>query len=95
MNEAFRSCLEVVKEDSPDLFPPDQSVPDYDIDRTLRRGSDSRAKALGVSLDDINAIHRWSKVERAKGKKPAQSMSDRYSDVEMMLPMFIRYTRDL
>lgn len=95
MNEAFRSCLEAVKEDTPELFPTDQEVSDYDIDRTLRRASDSRAKALGVSLDDINGIHRWAKVERAKGRKPAQSMSDRYADVEHLRPMFIRYTRGL
>jgi hypothetical protein len=36
MNEAFQSCLEAVKEDAPYLFPPDQDMFDYDIDRTLR-----------------------------------------------------------
>jgi len=57
MNDAFRACLEAVKEDAPELFPPDQDVGDYDIDRLLRQGLDSRAKALGVSLDDINAVN--------------------------------------
>jgi hypothetical protein len=95
MNEAFRSCLEAVQEDSPDLFAPDQKITDFDIDRTLRRGSDSRAKALGVSADDINAVHRWERVERAKGKKPAQGMSDHYADVEYLRPMFIRYNQGL
>ena len=95
MNEAFRSCLEAIQEDAPELFPPDQKVSDFDIDRTLRRASDSRAKALGVSIDDINGIHRWTKVERAKGRKPAQSMSDHYADVEHLRPMFERYTRGL
>jgi len=57
MNDAFWSCLEAVKEDTPELFPPDQDVGDYDIDRTLRQASDSHAKALGVSLDDINAMN--------------------------------------
>jgi hypothetical protein len=95
INEAFRSCLDAVMEDAPELFPPGQKVSDYDIDRSLRRGSDSRAKALGVSLDDINGIHRWTKVEKAQGRKPAQSMSDRYADVEHLRPMFERYTRGL
>lgn len=84
VNEAFKSCLEAVMEDAPELFPPDQKVSDYDVDLSLRRGSDSRAKALGVSLDNINGIHRWEKVERAQGRKPAQSMSDRYADVEYL-----------
>lgn len=95
MNEAFLSCLETVKEDTPDLFAPDQQVSDFDIDRTLRRALDSRAKALGVSLDDINGVHRWEKIERAKGRKAAQSLSDSYADVEHLRPMFMRYTQGL
>jgi hypothetical protein len=66
-----------------------------DIDRSLRRGSDSRAKALGVSTDDINGVHRWEKVEQAKGRKAAQSMSDHYADVEHLRPVFMRYTQGL
>jgi hypothetical protein len=95
MNEAFRSCLEVVKEDTPDLFAPDEKVTDFDIDRSLRRASDSRAKALGVSIDDINGVHRWEKYEKAKGRRAAQSMSDHYAGVEHLRPMFIRYTEGL
>jgi hypothetical protein len=95
MNAAFLSCLETVKEDSPDLFAPDQKVTDFDIDRSLRRGSDSRAKALGVSTDNINGVHRWEKVEQAKGRKAAQSMSDHYADVEHLRPVFMRYTQGL
>ena len=95
MNTAFLSCLEAVKEDSPDLFPPDQGVSDYDVDRSLRRGSDSRAKALGISQQDIDAMNRWRLFEKARGKKPSQSMSDRYADVELLRPMFLRYTQPL
>lgn len=95
MNAAFLSCLETVREDSPDLFPPGQSVPDYDVDRSLRRGSDSRAKALGISQQDIDAMNRWRIFERARGRKPAQSMSDGYADVELLRPMFLRYTQPL
>jgi hypothetical protein len=49
MNEAFRSCLETVKEDTPDLFAPDQKVTDFDIDRSLRpiRETFSRAATDG------------------------------------------------
>ena len=43
-------------EEAPELFPPGQSVGDYDIDRLLWRGSDSQVKVLGVSLDDISGI---------------------------------------
>lgn len=92
VNDAFRSCLEAVKEETPELFPPDHGPGDYDIDRSLRRASDSRAKALGVSLDDINAVNRWRKVEEAKGRKTSQGMSDGYADVELIRPMCIRYT---
>lgn len=95
MNAAFLSCLEAVREDAPDLFPPDQNVPDYDVDRSLRRGSDSRAKALGISQQDIDAMNRWRVYENARGKRPSQSMSDRYADVELLRPMFLRYSQPL
>lgn len=94
MNDAFLSCLETVKEDFPEVFPTDLKVPDFDIDRSMRRGSDSRAKALGVSESDINAVNRWRKVEMAKGKKASHGMSDHYADVEFMRPMFTRYNRN-
>mmetsp|Transcript_28008 Transcript_28008/g.50711 ORF Transcript_28008/g.50711 Transcript_28008/m.50711 type:complete len:101 (+) Transcript_28008:6634-6936(+) len=92
VNDAFRSCLEAVKEETPELFPPDHGPGDYDVDRSLRGASDSRAKALGVSLDDINVVNRWRKVEEAKGRKTSQGMSDGYADVELIRPMCIRYT---
>jgi len=95
LNAAFLSCLEAVLEDSPELFPPGLSVSDYDVNRSIRRGSDSRAKALGTDLQDINAMNRWKVYEQAQGKRPLQSMSDSYADVELLRPMFIRYTRDL
>lgn len=95
VNEAFKSCLQEVKDGTPELFAPDQEVSDHDINRSFRRGSDSRAKALGISPDDINAVHRWRVHERAKGKKAAQSMSDHYADVAYLRPMFQRYTQPL
>jgi hypothetical protein len=95
LNDAFLSCLESVHEQQPHLFPPDGKVDDYNVDRSFRRGSDSRAKVLGIALDDINVVHRWRKVESAKGRRIAQSMSDSYADVELTRPQFMRYTQPL
>jgi hypothetical protein len=95
MNDAFKTCLQEVQDEAPELFAPDQKVSDFNVDRSFRRGSDSRAKALGTSPDDINAVHRWRVHERAKGRKAAQSMSDHYADVAYLRPMFKRYTQPL
>jgi hypothetical protein len=95
MNSAFISCVEAAAEIAPDLFPVDLGPGDFDINRSLRRGSDTRAKVVGVHEPDINQMNRWRKWERAKGKRPAQSMSDRYSDVALLIPSFLRYTQPL
>jgi hypothetical protein len=95
MNAALLSCLESVHKEQPNLFPPDVSVSDYNVDHSFCRGSDSRAKALGIALDDINAVHRWRKVEKARGGQPAQSMSDSYADVKLTCPQFMQYAQPL
>jgi hypothetical protein len=88
MNAAFLSCLESVHKEQPNLFPLDASVSDYNVDHSFCRGSDSRAKALGIVLDDINTVHPWRKVERARGWWLAQSMSDSYADIKLTHPQF-------
>ena len=99
MNQMFLSCLVSVYESEPNLFPRNiTSVSDveekYNVFRSFRRGSDSRAKAMGVSVPDINTVNRWKTKEKSKGTaKPGGGMSNLYADVELLSEAFLRYTQ--
>jgi hypothetical protein len=40
----------------------------YQVFRTLRRTSDTRALEMRVSKDDIVVVNRWTGVEKAQGR---------------------------
>ena len=54
--------------------------------------NESNRQSLFTSLLPMN---RWSVFERAKGRRPAMSMSDCYADVGHLSPMFLQYNKDL
>jgi len=65
---------------------------EYGLYRSLRRGSNSRALAAGVSQPDVDMNMRWSTYERAKGRAPSLKMRNRYADVRLMLELLLRYS---
>ena len=65
----------------------------FNVFRSFRRGSDTRAIAQGVSKLDIEVVNRWKGVERAKGRRPGMSMEHHYADVNYLTEAFLRYTR--
>lgn len=68
---------------------------EYGMSRSFRRGSDSRALAAGVSQATIDLINRWRTSERAKGKAAQLKMSEHYSDIRLLLELYLPYSRAL
>jgi len=80
------------------LFPPNiDSVEkvrnSYQCFRTFRRSSATRATEQGVSSSDTNVINRWKVEENSKGKRPAIGMHQHYTQIDLLVKPFLRYTK--
>lgn len=98
MNEMFHEMLEEIRVEHKTLFLGDilsraDIEEKYNVYRSFRRGSDSRAIAMGVSPIDIDVVNRWTKKEAAGTSRVSHKMKHHYADVAILLPAFERYTR--
>ena len=85
-----------IQRERPDLIDPLVDVGgEYGMSRSHRRGSDSRAMAERIPEDAINLNNRWRKFEKAKGKRPTLKMTEHYADIQLLLPMFLVYSRSM
>ena len=65
----------------------------FNVYRSLRRSSNTRAIEVKVAQSDIDVVNRWAQEERAGFKKASlKTMSQHYSDVKIMLGPVLRYT---
>ena len=64
----------------------------FNIFRSMRRGSDTRAHEEQVSESDINIVNRWKAERKAGTQKPGLPMPQMYTDPALLLKPFLRYT---
>jgi hypothetical protein len=89
-------CLQGIKETEPGLIPLDLDVyEDFGISRSFRRGATSTARTRGVDDKYVNLINRWRTFEDAKGQRPTLSMQDHYSDIQIILPELMEFSKAL
>ena len=98
MNELFLEVLSEIFEAQPDLFAPDikttADVGDkYNVFRSFRRGSESRAVAKKVSEADRYIVHRWKRKESAGANRVNHPIDQHYVDVQLVTDSFLRYTK--
>jgi hypothetical protein len=98
MNGMLHEILDEIREEHPSLFLADitsrADIEDkYNVFRSFRRGSDSRAIAMQVCPNDIIVVNRWTKKEGAGTSRPNHSMQHHYADIHILFPNFIRYTK--
>ena len=97
MSDSLFEILEDLFDSHRHLFPVDILSKDmikdrYQAFRTYRRTSDTRATEMGVSKTDIDMVNRWESAERAKGKRQNMPMRMHYTQVELIVKPFLRYT---
>ena len=97
MNDALHELLAELLVEHPTLFLSDvknqeDAESKYDVFRSFRRGSDLQALAMNVSGVDIDVVNRWTKKEAAGTGRPSHQMKHHYADVNILLPIFRRYT---
>lgn len=97
MNSSFLEVLSDVYEEHPKLFGLDISevgdlADKYNVFRSFRRGSESRAVAMKVSEADRYVVNRWKKKETAGTGKVSHVIDQHYVDISMVKASFLRYT---
>ena len=58
--------------------------------RSFRKSAEGRARAAGLDADIQNAMNRWKKIERAKGRRPRFDMADHYTAARDMMQVTLR-----
>ena len=97
MNDVLIDCLTDIMEDHPNLFAVDIRTQSdlhdkYNVFRSFRRGSESRAVACNVSEGDRFIVNRWRKKEKAGSSKISLEIDQYYVDVSLAKEPFLRYT---
>ncbi|KAI2504187.1 hypothetical protein MHU86_10301 [Fragilaria crotonensis] len=97
MNELFLQVLGEIYEEHPGLFGIDiddaGDLPDkFNVFRSFRRGSESRAVAMKVSEADRYVVNRWKKKEAAGSNKTSHAIDQHYVDINLVKEAFMRYT---
>ena len=97
MNELFLEALSGIYNRRPELFGFDvEGVGDlqdkFNVFRSFRRGSESRAVAMKVSETDRYVVNRWKRKESAGANRVGHSIDQHYVDVALVNDSFLRYT---
>jgi hypothetical protein len=98
LNALFVECLCEILDEQPALFLANiKNAGDvetwYNVFRSLRRGSNSRALSQGISDTCTSVINRWHLKEKAKGKMPSfTNMPQYYADINLLTENFLIYT---
>ncbi len=98
MNNPFLEILSEIYDIQRDLFDVDIKFTanlqeKYNVFRSFRRGSESRAVAKGVSKPDRYVVHRWRKKENAGSNRTSHPIDQHYVDVSQVKDSFLRYTQ--
>jgi hypothetical protein len=98
MNDMFLELLTEIYECHREMFAVDiKSSSDisekYNVFRSFRRGSESRAVAQKVSEADRYVVNRWRKKEVAGTGKVSHPIDQHYVDVSIVKDSFLRYTK--
>jgi len=80
------------------LFPLSVDVPEkirisYQCFRTFRRTSTTRATEKGVSTTDTDVVNKWAPAEGRRRKPSSKGMRQHYTQIELLVEPFLRYTK--
>jgi hypothetical protein len=67
----------------------------FGISRSFRRDATSAARTRKVDDRVVDLINRWCRFEGARGKHPTLPMREHYSDMAIMIPELIKFSKAL
>ena len=93
---AIMDRLAAIQEADPNLIPKDMDVyEEFGVSRSFRRGATSTARVRGVDDRQVDLVNRWRSFESARGRKPRLTMHDHYSDIRILIPELIMFSKAL
>ncbi len=93
---ALMERLQAIQSVNPGVIPPDVEVFEhFGISRSFRRGATSTARTRGVDDKIVDLINRWRKFENARGRRPALVMHEHYSDIAILIPELVKFSKAL
>jgi len=97
VDDTVHELLIDIFQNSANLFPPSIDSPEkiftsYQCFRTFRRTSATRATEMGISTPDVNAINKWQETGSEKKKKQTSNMHQHYTQFDLLIEPFLRYT---
>lgn len=96
LNDELHEAMEKLQEVGSTLIPPDIEVRErFNIHRSFRRGSTTRAKEMNVPESVIELNNRWRKVQNKQGGLPSLPMSQLYVEITQVLTSKLRYSKSL
>jgi len=100
VDDTIHELLTDIFQSSSNLFPPSIDDPEkiftsYQCFRTFRRTSATRATEMGIATPDVNAINRWQETRSEKGKKKTSNMHQHYTQFDLLIKPFLRYTSQM
>ena len=93
----FHDLLNELFEMDSSLSPPtvtstEEVIDNYQVNRTLRLTTNTRALEEKVGEEDINLVSKWEQRGVGKKKLTAQPMKHHYAQFDLLLQPFMRYT---
>jgi hypothetical protein len=97
IDDSLHEVLEDIWESTPELFPnniirKEDIRTSYQAFRSFRRTSATRDIEKRVATSDIDVVNRWYSWDAVGGKHPALSMRQHYTQYNLLLHPFLRYT---
>jgi hypothetical protein len=85
-----------VQAESNSIIPPDVEIYEqFGLSRSFRRGATSVACTRGVDDKVVRLINRWREFESARGRRPTMPMQEHYSDISILIPELIKFSKAL
>jgi hypothetical protein len=96
LDNVLRPLLLQVQEKHPETIGADVNVEEgHSSRRSFKRGATSQARNKEITPDVIEASNRSREEERARGSTPHMALLERYADARAVVPLLVRFSREL
>ena len=96
IEQALMDMLVGIQEKNPQVIGAEVDIYEqFGVSRSFRRGATSTARTRGVDDRQVTLINRWRSFEAGKGRRPQLAMQDHYSDIKIMIPELILFSKSL
>ncbi len=94
-NSKFQSFVSLAMKRHPNDFSSKIEVEDFNLRRSMRRGSTTQAQNNNVPVPTIELINRWRRREAARGAEPGLPMRQVYTQALSAVDTTLQYSRSL